>query len=70
MAFCDLWHTFHKQVTNVSPACFCHRTVGNFDISPKYGTLGQKARAHHPTQLNCEVIRDLNLTKLTGIRLK
>ena len=33
MAFCDLSHTFHKQVTNVSPACFCHPTVGNFDVS-------------------------------------
>ena len=22
MAFCDLSHTYHKQVTNVSPACF------------------------------------------------
>ena len=28
MAFCDLSHTYHKQVTNVSPACFCHPTVG------------------------------------------
>ena len=27
MAFCDLLHTYHKQVTNVSPACFCHPTV-------------------------------------------
>ena len=34
MAFCDLWHTYHKQVTNVSPAWFCHPTVGNFDVSP------------------------------------
>ena len=34
MAFCDLLHTFHKQVTNVLPACFCHPTVGNFDVSP------------------------------------
>ena len=35
MAFCDLSHTYHKQVTNVSPACFCHPTVGNFYVSPK-----------------------------------
>ena len=34
MAFCDLSHTYHKQVTNISPACFCHPTVGNFDVSP------------------------------------
>ena len=32
MAFCDLSHTYHKQVTNVSPACFCHPTVGTFDV--------------------------------------
>ena len=35
MAFCDLSHTYHKQVTNVSPTCFCHPTVVNFDVSPK-----------------------------------
>ena len=35
MAFCDLSHTYHKQVTNVSPACFCHPTMGNFDVSAK-----------------------------------
>ena len=35
MGFCDLSHTFHKQVTNVSPECFCNPTVGNFDVSPK-----------------------------------
>ena len=34
MAFCDLSHTFHKQVTNVSQHVFCHPTVSNFDISP------------------------------------
>ena len=34
MAFCDLSLTFHKQVTNVSLACFCHATVVNFDVSP------------------------------------
>ena len=34
MAFRDLLHTYHKQVINVSPAYFCHLTVGNFDISP------------------------------------
>ena len=28
----DLSHTFHKQVNNVSPAFFCHPTVGNFDV--------------------------------------
>ena len=33
MAFCDLSHTYHKQVTNVSSACFCHPTVRNFDVS-------------------------------------
>ena len=27
MAFFDLSHTYHKQVINVSPACFCHPTV-------------------------------------------
>ena len=38
MAFCDLSHTFHKQVTNVLPACFCYPTVGNFVGSPNlYG---------------------------------
>ena len=35
MAFCDLSHIFHKQVTNVSPACFCYPTAGNFDLSLK-----------------------------------
>ena len=34
VAFCDLSHTYHKQVTNVSPACFCHPTVWNVDVSP------------------------------------
>ena len=34
MAFCDLSHTFHKMGTTVSPACFCHPSVGNFDVSP------------------------------------
>ena len=29
MVFCDLAHTFHKQVTT----CFCFATVGNFDVS-------------------------------------
>ena len=32
---CDMSHTFHKQVTNDSPVCFCHPTVGNIDVSPK-----------------------------------
>ena len=41
MAFCDLSLKYHKQVTNVSPACFCHPTVGNFDVSPKYGHKGK-----------------------------
>ena len=36
MGFCDLSHTYHKQVTNVYLACFCHPTVGNFDVSPYY----------------------------------
>ena len=27
-----LLHTYHKHV---SPACFCHSIVGNFDVSPK-----------------------------------
>ena len=36
MAFCDLSHTYLKQVTNVSPACFCHPTLGDFDVSPKW----------------------------------
>ena len=31
---CYLLHTYHKQVTNNSPACFCDPTVGNFDVSP------------------------------------
>ena len=30
-----LSHTYHKQVTSISPACFCDPTVGNFDVSPK-----------------------------------
>ena len=34
MFFCDLSHTYHKQVTNFSPACFCHPTVGNVDVFP------------------------------------
>ena len=33
MAFCDLSHTCHKQVTNVSPACFVILLWGIF-ISP------------------------------------
>ena len=33
--FCDLSHTYPKQVTNVSPECFCHPTMGNFDVSAK-----------------------------------
>ena len=37
MAFYDLSHTYHKQVTKVSPACFCHPSVGNFDVSPNKG---------------------------------
>ena len=32
--FCDLSHTFHKQITNVLEACFCHPSVVNFGISP------------------------------------
>ena len=32
MTFCDLSHTYHKQVTNVSLACFGHSTAGNFDV--------------------------------------
>ena len=32
MGLCDLSHTY--QVTNVFPACFCHPTLGNFDVSP------------------------------------
>ena len=42
MAFCDLLHTYHKQVTNVSPACFCHHTVGNVDVSPKCKVISAK----------------------------
>ena len=34
MAFCNLSHTFHKQVTNVSQHVFCHSTVRYFDVSP------------------------------------
>ena len=30
-----LLHTYQKQFINVSPACFCHPTVVNFDVSPK-----------------------------------
>ena len=45
MTFCNLSHTFHKQVTNVSGACFCHPTVGNIDVTPNqilmYLTLSQ-----------------------------
>ena len=41
MALCDLSHAYHKQVTNVSPACFCHPTVGNFDVSPYVNGIEQ-----------------------------
>ena len=40
MAFCDLSQTYHKKVTNVSPVCFCHPTVGNLYVSlTKYEKL-------------------------------
>ena len=53
MAFCDLFHTYHKQVTNVSPACFCHPTVGNFYVSPNSKDICSRransfAHAKHP----------------------
>ena len=32
---CDLPHTFHKQVINVSKHVFCHPIVGNFELSPE-----------------------------------
>ena len=41
MAFCDLLHTFHKQITYVSQYCFCHPTVGNF-ASPLKGGLSRR----------------------------
>ena len=47
MAFCDLSHTYHKQVTDVSPACFCHPTVGNFDISPKATVKAVEQNTEH-----------------------
>ena len=34
--FWDLSYTFHKQVTNVLEACFCHPTVVNLDVSLYY----------------------------------
>ena len=33
---------YHKQVTNVSPACFYHPSVGNFDVSPKDRIVSQE----------------------------
>ena len=36
MAFCDLSHTFHKQVTNVSQHVFVI-LLWDFDVSPYYG---------------------------------
>ena len=36
--FGDLSHTY-QQVTNVCPVCFCHPTVGNFDVSPNRHTF-------------------------------
>ena len=32
MIFCDLSHTFHKQIP-MFPSMFCHPTLGNFDTS-------------------------------------
>ena len=29
-------HTYHKHVTNVSPTCFYHPTVWNFEVFPYY----------------------------------
>ena len=47
MAFCDLSHTFHKKVTNVSPTCFCHPTVGNFDVSTNAYSFSQNKFVLH-----------------------
>ena len=33
---CDLSHTFHRQITNVSPDCFCHPIVVNIDVFPNF----------------------------------
>ena len=49
MAFCDLSHTFHKQVTNVFPACFYHPNVGNFDVSLKAKARTHKTDVQSPT---------------------
>ena len=32
-------HNYHKQVTNVCSACFCHPAVENFDVSPYLSLL-------------------------------
>ena len=50
MSFCDLSHTFHKQVTNVSLACFCHPTVRNFDVSPKLNIINGLGQLVHDTR--------------------
>ena len=47
MAFCDLSLTFQKQVTSVSPACFCHPAVENFDVSPNTMAVTGKSRNLH-----------------------
>ena len=57
MAFCDLSYTYHKQVTSVSPACFCHPTVGNFDVSPWLHNANEidtnNMKLTCPTQTQC-----------------
>ena len=53
MAFSDLSHTYHRQVTNVSPAYFCHPNMGNFDVSAKpvfLFALGPMLKAAESTQ--------------------
>ena len=46
MAFYDLSHTHHKQVTSVSPACFGHPTVENFDVYPNISFLPKQIVVH------------------------
>ena len=67
MAFCDLSHTYHKQANNVSPACFCHSTVGNFDVSPKICVLSYslKARFYELTNHDDERNKTADEWKLT-----
>ena len=56
MAFCIHMHTYHKQVTNVSPACFCHPTAGNFDVSPKNPYQHEQFKKVPDKILGCPIV--------------